>query len=167
MICERPLLDGKNEYLIERAVKRNKEFEAEEILFDYAICIHCAMRMTNELSDESLANIQRYLSENISFSTLKDVPENEDDKISYLMSNCLVKGVNKLDTTEYQVVVRCKGDEIIKDSQPYMLSAEALSELSEMLSNKTRDRLDDFTDTYFGGPPEVREILKKKNVFLV
>ena len=41
-ICNRYLLDETANYLLEKAIKTFPEIEAEEVIFEYAICIDCA-----------------------------------------------------------------------------------------------------------------------------
>ena len=50
------------------------------------------------------------------------------------------------------------------EAMPYVLSAEVLEELAEQLSASTKDEMDDFRETYLGGPPELEELFKGRPV---
>jgi hypothetical protein len=41
---------------------------------------------------------------------------------------------------------------------PMLISSEAAEELSELLSQSTKDELDDFVSRNFGIPPELRDL---------
>ena len=76
------------------------------------------------------------------------------------LSNCLVKQTPITDSSEYQIFAHCRGDQLLFTHLPYAISGEAMMELSNLISEKTREELDGFIDQHFGGPPEFRELLK-------
>ncbi|MEM7548994.1 MAG: hypothetical protein AAF363_04940 [Bacteroidota bacterium] len=160
--CNRFLLDGKVDYLLEKAFRNHSEYNVEEVIFDYAICMDCAMDMTNDLSRESLASLQRYFSENVSMDRMNNLPQDPTQRMNHLMNTCLLKGTEKDDTPEYQLIARCRGNRILTDiAPPYMICSQAMEELNNVLSAKTIDEMNGFKDNFFGGPPELEDILKK------
>jgi hypothetical protein len=52
------------------------------------------------------------------------------------------------------VVARGHGLKMLKSHYPFAISLTAMDELAELLSDKTRDLLDDFVERNFTGPPE-------------
>jgi hypothetical protein len=54
----------------------------------------------------------------------------------------------------------------VYDIFPYAISGTAMEEVNELISEKTRDILDDFIGQHFSGPPEVAEILKRRPVLV-
>ena len=63
--CNKYLLDEGTEYLIEKAIKNYEGYEAQDVIFDYAICMECAEDMRNQISKESWESMMRYFQENI------------------------------------------------------------------------------------------------------
>ncbi|GAB2801825.1 hypothetical protein GCM10027199_86870 [Amycolatopsis magusensis] len=47
-----------------------------------------------------------------------------------------------------------------------MISSQAMEEIQELISPHTRQVLDDFMDTHFGLPPELRTLLQDRLVFI-
>ena len=54
-ICNEFLLEDGNPYLIHKAFHRG------EVIFEYAMCLHCRSKMQEELSAESLERINSYM----------------------------------------------------------------------------------------------------------
>lgn len=166
--CDTYLLDGQIEYFIEKAIKTYKGFTASDVVFEYAICQHCAERVRKKMSKESMRNIQRYFSENMDFAKrmrlVNDNPENPES----WTNECLIKGTRSEELQEYQIYAHCKGDRLITTQMPYMISGAALDEISQLLSNETLDELDDFMNQHFGPPPELMEPLPgRRKVVLI
>jgi hypothetical protein len=166
LVCDRYLLDPKVEYIIEKAYRNRSDVGASEVIFDYAICAHCANKMMDELSTESITNLQRYFAENISMNSLTGMPEQESERAHFMLNHCVVKGIEKNSTEEYQVVARCKGQHLAQHHFPIMLSFDALNELSSLLSQKTQDSLDNFRDKFFPVSPEFEDLFKSKPVLV-
>jgi len=167
LICNRFLLNDKVEYIVEKAYRKHPDVEAEEVIFDYAICQHCANNMMQELSSESMANIQMYFAENVSPEKLGPIPSDKRERIQYMLNHCMVKGTPKTNTQEYQVVAKCKGHHLQQNSFPIMLSFDALDELTELLSTQTQDTLNNFRDQFFPVPPEFEDLFKSRPVLVV
>lgn len=163
-VCERNLLDGVN-YLIEKVFRRSTISRRFQVLFEYAICTDCAMKLYASYSQKSRENLERYyhehlydrLSENLSISI-----ETEAD-VAEILSHCAFTGkhVNELD--EYQIVGRFDGNYLITDIPPIMMSVDALDDLTDLLSDQTLEMLDDFTGKYLSGPPEFRDLFKPRS----
>jgi hypothetical protein len=155
------------EYLVEKAYRNRPDFAAREVIFDYALCNHCATQMVMAPSTESLANLQRHFSENISLHGMQQMPEGEEERTRFMLDHCVVKGVSRDKTEEYQIVARCKGGFLAPNHFPVLLSFEALDELSALLSEKTQENLNNFRDQFFPVPPEYEDIFKTRPPVLV
>jgi hypothetical protein len=60
-----------------------------------------------------------------------------------------------------------QGDKMLVGEFPYIISLEAMEELTELLSDETKDEFDDFKKNLLGGPPELEELLKGRPVLVI
>jgi len=109
-------------------------------------------------------NIQKYFSEQEDFiSSLanynKRLRQGENNPI---LQHCTITGkpIEQLD--EYMIYAHFHGDKMVRSSMPYLFSSKVMDDVSDLLSNQTIDQLDDFMGEYFGGPPELEELIKPR-----
>lgn len=157
MLCNTSLAE--TQYLIEKAYRNFKSFRKHEVIFEYATCIACASKMHMELSQESRARVQEYLIKNIK-------KENHFNNLNDALGHCAVKGTLLQESAECSIYALCNGNQMVSGDFPYALSGEAQDEIMQLLSAKSLDLLDDFIGNHFLGPPEVREILKRRPVLI-
>ncbi|MEN8249023.1 MAG: hypothetical protein ABFS32_08830 [Bacteroidota bacterium] len=164
LVCQRELLTGEVDYFIEKAIRNYKDHEVSDIVYEYAICVHCAQDMNGQMSAESMQNIQDYFGRQPEF-LLKVYDHNakweELEEIS-LPDECVITMQPKSDLDEYMIYGHFRGDKMVKSSMPYLLSGQVMDEISDLLSNQTIDQLDGFMGEYFGGPPELEELWKPR-----
>jgi len=166
--CNTYLLDGKVEYFVEKAIKSYKDYTATDVIFEYAICMNCAERMRKQMSVESMQSIQKYFSENVNFIDRMQLMQAHPDNPEAWMQQCLVKGTQANQLEEYQIYAHCKGKQLVTAQMPYLISSQALDEITHLLSNETLDELDGFMDQHFGPPPELMEPLPgRRRIVLV
>lgn len=154
--CEREL-DGDCEYVIEKAVKNYPDFTASDVIFDYAICMECAVKINQELSKESMANIQAFFSNRLDINSRAKLIAEAKGDINQLIGRCMISNEPKNSSTEYQIFAHCIGNKINMKNPPYMISGEVLAELAELLSEKTRGDLDGFFNKHFSPDPSLME----------
>ncbi len=151
--CGIYLLDN-CDYIIEKAIKQYPGFSATDTIFDYAICLDCAMRMRNEFSKGSLEKIDNYFGEKIGGMPPGHITENDLD-ISSCLSQCLINKDARNDLKEYQIYAYCKGDKLFKGVPPYMIGGPAIEEILPLLSNPTTDFLNGFYNKHFSPDPSM------------
>lgn len=160
LVCDKSLLDGSTEYLIEKGFRGYDAYDVEETVFGYALCMGCHERIRHSFSDGSMRRCQAYLAEHVDVrdrtkSLLDaDSPEPED-----WTDRCVVHETPREELQEYQLMAHCRGDEMILTHLPILLGGTAVDELTERLSNETIDNLGGFRDEYFGAPPELEHDL--------
>ena len=155
-------LDNKR-YLIEKAIRNYASLNTSEVIFEYAMCLECAGKMRMELSTESRSNIEKYFLNNVNQSEFQNRMGNTStDDVNKLVSKCIVKNTDINDAREYSIYALCEGNQIVLGELPYALSGECMDEMTELLSAKSLDILDDFIGNHFSGPPEVMDILKRR-----
>lgn len=152
--CNKFLLDGDTEYLIEKAFKGYKGFEAKDTVFDYAICMDCAEHLRKEISTESWSCIMNYFQENLDLGIRAKMMESSPNQN---LSSCMIKGTPQGECTEYQIYAHCKGTKLNMENPPYMLSGEVMEELLPVLSNKTIDEMNGFFNKHFSPDPSFFE----------
>lgn len=144
--CERDLLRPGELYVIEKAFRQYEGYTAKDVVFECAICLHCAERIKNELSEESMANMMRFYEEMMTGS--QQLPEGDT------LSHCVVTGRKKEDLASYQVNALCEGGRLSLFQPPYLVSAAVLDDMNDILSESTRDFLDDYSQKFVGPTPE-------------
>jgi hypothetical protein len=50
---------------------------------------------------------------------------------------------------------------------PYGLCAEAMDEITSLLSEKSLGEIDDFMGNYFSGQPEIAEIIRNRSLIMM
>ena len=65
--CDTYLLEKGKNYFIEKAIKQYPEYETQDTIFEYAICINCMKELQKGFSEESTRNVQQYMEENADF----------------------------------------------------------------------------------------------------
>ncbi|WP_192823357.1 hypothetical protein [Rufibacter sp. LB8] len=166
--CNKALLQDGTPYLVEKAVRNYPGTGVHDILLEYAMCLGCAEQLRQELSVESKTRIDAYMAKNVDLAARREALVSLPDPflLDNWLANCLVTGepVNKC--TEYQIFAQCDGPDLLYGYMPYVLSEQAMSQIQELISPHTRQILDDFMDTHFGLPPELRALLQDRLVLI-
>jgi hypothetical protein len=167
MICNCYLLEDGTTYLIEKALRNHKDMKVKEVIFEYAMCLACSIKMNASLSEESRQRIDAYFANHTDLiNRRKELIQKKTLRLSNWISRCVVKNTLIKNSGEYQVVAQCDGKHMLYGYMPFALSMEALDEISSLLSAKSLGEIDDFIGRYFTGPPEVSEILKRRFVMV-
>jgi hypothetical protein len=159
-LCDETLLEDGTQYLIHKA------FHREEVIFEYAMCLPCRAKMQGELSVESIEAINAYMKQYEIEDRTGPMMEAHGTDVSKWLSHCLVTGAPIAEAEEYHYYAFCDGPDLVFNGLPIALAGNADEELNELLSQKTRDRLDGFVDEQFGLPPELRKPIKGSPVFI-
>lgn len=162
--CDCTLND--KDYLIEKAIKKYPGFKAFDVVFEYAICMACAEKMRNSMSEASLQSLNKYMENNIDQQRRQRMAQFFPDRAEKWTEQCLVSGTMKNDTDEYQIFAHCRGNQLLSDSMPYMISGKIMEEMQSVLSKETRDEMDDFIGKHFG-PPSLEKDLPYRRTILV
>lgn len=161
-VCEVNFHDSEIKYLVEKSFKRVSE-NVQYSIYEYAICWNCAQSFQEKISHESNQAIQNYFLEQLNNRPPRFFSEDQDP-IEVCLSQCMIKGTNTSELTEYTMCGVFRNGQFSLEAMPYVLSAEVLEELAEQLSASTKDEMDDFRETYLGGPPELEELFKGRPV---
>lgn len=140
-MCGRELLDGATDYMIE------KGFKDEETLFEVALCMECHARCALELSEESRENIQHYFQTTVRFAErFQHHASHHGADFLPWVSHCMAKGYPMHECGEYQLYGYARGDRLLFNGAPYLLSGEAIEEIFLLCSHHTRGILEDLTN---------------------
>ncbi len=160
--CDKYLLDETTEYVIEKA------FKDGYVEVEYAMCMDCVEKMQHRMSEESLTRIHKYFEENFDFLGKRyGLIQSQDTSVDDYISKCIFNDKSIAELDEYQIMAHCKGKQLILSVFPYMISMDVIEEIQKLLSAKTKEELDDFTNEHFGLPPDLKEILKTRKPILL
>lgn len=166
IMCNKPVLSPAQDYFIEKAIRVYPDYKKTEVLFEYAMCLGCAEAMRNELSTESKQRIESYFRERVNINKRQNLLQPKRAVFANWIKDCLVKGEPIKNSEEYSLYGHAYGKKLVYGLFPYAISGKAMEEVNELLSEKSREVLDDFIGKHFSGPPEVAEILKKRPVLV-
>lgn len=160
--CDKYLLDDETEYVIEKVIREGY------VELEYSMCLDCVEKMRQKMSKESMERINQYFEQNFNFYDRRyDLFASQSSNIDDYISRSLFKDKSIHDLDEYQLLGHCRGNKMLLSVFPYIVSKDAIEEVQELLSAKTREELDDFTDKHFGLPPDMKEILRTKRPVLL
>ena len=152
LVCNCYLLDDQT-YVIEKAYKKHPGYTAQDVIFDYAICLACALKMRQEFSTDSLAKINAYFSEHVITNPLPHQKGPVD--IDQCLAQCAVKKTPIREINNYQIYGHFHGNRLIKSLSPYLISQSAIEEIIPLISNETQDVLNDFYNRHLNPDPEM------------
>lgn len=153
IVCQRFLLENRVTYMIE------KVFKGTEVIVEYALCLECCQSMRSDMSEESLMRIQAYMEERVDLlerheHMIASSPEGVDPWIAH----CLLTDTPRQEADTYHIFGHCQGNRLLLSFYPFMVCNAAMKPLANLLSKKTRECLDDFTDQFLGMPPEFKKL---------
>ncbi len=162
VFCDDNILEYEQGYVIEKAFKYNEKTKTFKTIFEYALCAECIQRLSSEMSKESSEKVQNYLS---SFrANLNQITDNEND-VEGRLNTCMVKNSPVINSKEYQIAgYFLKNEMLVSDVFPYAIGDEAIEEIQNLISEKTRDFSDKFKDLIL--PPDVREKFPKDRIVI-
>ncbi len=136
-VCSKPLHEDEK-YVVEKAVKRYSTGNIDTI-FEYACCEKCYLDMAKKMSKESIQKLQEY--------TMK----RQANAFAHLMlspderaNHCFFSNQPIDECEEYQIFAAFKGDFMSAMMFPMAISGDVVEEMQELISEKTREELDDF-----------------------
>lgn len=162
LICGTHLHTPPQRYMVEKCIRRYPDLDSFDVIYEYALCFSCTMKQQEYISKESLQNLMDYMSKIQNPMQLARSMET-----GLLPDKCLIHNTDVSEMSEYIIQGTFYGSQ--KDmNTPYFLFGDlALEEMQGLMSQKTRDGMDDFIDTYFSGPPEFRELLRERKTVLI
>jgi len=165
--CDKNLVDSHEPYIVEKAFRYYPEYQIHNTIFEYIMCMPCAQKMHEAMSKESIQRIQQYFSQiNLPNRSEKLWAQSGNDFEAWI-SNCIINNSPRESQEEYQICAQCLGDKMVFDLFPYMISFDASSEMTNLLSAKTLDEYNRFVDENFGLPPEFKKAIKDSPSILI
>ena len=168
MVCNTYLLADGMSYAVEKVIRQVPSLKNKETLFEYAVCSACMFTMYNKMSVESRQKIQEYfLKHDAQNQRRKDLSNNQNSRTQSWIKHCFIHDTLISEAPEYQLTAQFTGKHLNKDHMPFAISFEAMEEMNSLLSDETREEMDDFIGEYFSGPPEIAALLKSKRLVLI
>lgn len=149
LVCDEPIGPG-TLHLIEKA------FRSGDTLYEYAMCFQCYQTLRGDMSISSLEAIDVFFDQRAEFELRQaELMAISPDRVDPWIAECIVSRQPIEPDSEYQVFAFCRGSDMMLDRMPYAIGNEAVEELYELLSPKTREEMDRFTEDHLGLPPEM------------
>ena len=167
-MCGKKLLDDNTTYVIEKSIKNYKGHDFSSTIYEIAICTDCHSKMQKSMSEESMMNLQNYYNRIIrnkgSQTMIIDV---RNFNIDSWLSECFFYGGKVSEMEEYQIVGQFKGNKLIMNNPPIIVGEKAMYEMSELLSEKTKEDMNGYRDKLIGPSPEIEELVYGKKLILL
>ncbi len=155
-VCQRSLTKGDVPYSIEKAYKRVDE-ERDITLFEIAICMPCAEKQSQNMSQESQEYMMQIMG-NASFLEKRHQLWQKDWR-EHWKSSCIFsdQGIHLND--EYHIVGHFQGNKIIQNMAPFVIGQDFIEQIQENLSAETKDEMNGFGEQFLGPDPTLRALL--------
>ena len=148
-ICTRRLVNEGQPYLIE------KVFRGTETIIEIATCMACTIQVQGSMSKESTLTMQREFHGKINWTErLSWLDDQGPVDPNRWIDHCVITGAERCKTLNFQIGGMFFGDQLALSALPYLVSAKAVEEIGEKLSQETRGYMQDFVGDQFGMPPE-------------
>ncbi len=146
-VCEQDLMNLGHLYWIE------KTFEGPEAVFECALCIKCHQKLQEDFSTESRDRLGEYLDERVD-------PRFRDEELRSIsgrhiapwISHCIATGEPASQLRDYQLLGCCAGPHLMLSFFPCLISGQAVQAMQQLISEQTRNTMNNFIERYFGVP---------------
>lgn len=166
--CKVPVMESDAHMIKKRIV-------ANEAVMEMAMCNHCQAKQMEEMSEETRTNIAKFMTERfreqvseeledatqttITISEIQD-PEEGEALLKKCTDQCMVCGIERQKCHRYSIAGMCHDAQLIVQvtpvgQSPTMVCEKCELELSDLVSEKTRDSWDRFVEEHFDSPPGV------------
>lgn len=147
--CNRDLIADDCYYGIERV------FRGTEPICEMAICLDCREKISEELSEESTMRINAFVEERFDVEMrYEQARQWSGEDIDKWLEQCALLKTPAAKCKEYQIAAVCRGKLMSIDVLPILISSAATEEMQKLMSKKTRDRLGQMMEDFFGMPSE-------------
>lgn len=166
--CDVDLISSGELYIIEKVIKQYTDTQTKDVIFEYAMCFNCVLKMKEAFSMVSLQRIQEYMLRHTKWIIKRnEMIKNEELDVDDWLAHCIINGTSIKELSEFQIACQCIGDKMVYSHLPYMISFEATEEISMMLSAQTKDEIDRFYKEFLGVPPDLQEFFNKPKLLLI
>jgi len=148
--CDKDLTEPTVDYFVEKVFRNYQDHKAQDVIIDYAICVTCAQKFYQKISQESMQNIQQYLGKAMEKNMRRAMAQNEE-----LFERCVVHDTAISESEEYQIFGHCRGTKLLLNTPPYAIGWKAINEISTKLSQSTKDEMDGFFNKHFTPDPDL------------
>jgi hypothetical protein len=151
LFCGENLLYSNRYYVIEKVFRRS------DVIIEMAMCLNCRAEQSEDgISQQSALAIKGFLNDRINVRQRLEMMAtvSDSDSIDPWLERCLLTDDLGQMQREYQLIALCKGTWLQRDFYPALISGEAVNQIAELLSQGTKDWMDDFIGSNFGLPSE-------------
>lgn len=142
-----------------------KRFVAGEAVFEMAICESCRAKLVSEYSQETLRNIEQFLTDKDGLgerlrSLPPDLLRDRQRFLEYCLNHCVVCETPRDQLQRYTLAAGGRQDSLILQlipfgQSPMLVCDKCETGMQDLISQQTRDRWNRFVEENFDGPPGV------------
>lgn len=166
-LCDKELLDSNSEYIVEKAFSKNIYTGNTTVVFEYAFCKDCIQNFNTQISEESMKNLLKFFETHANLVARNQYfIENNITSADEWLQKCIINNTDISELEEYQISGLFVGDKLVLNHTPYMISGQALEAISSVLSEKTKESMNDLWDKLIDLPADVMEIFKRKPILV-
>lgn len=106
--------------------------------------------------------MNEFISDNNSSQRNARLANLDPESTGQWLNSCFITNESIDEQEEYIIYGVFNGNKMMVSDFPYAIGLKAMDELTQLLSNKTLDIMDDFMGEYFTGPPEINELISPR-----
>ena len=158
-LCDGDLTEAP--YVIEKHLKHNIQFGTNEIVYEYAVCNACLSQKQGDISDESMASIQKLMAEHQHHLLMKleYLHSTEKYQVESWIEKCSFTGLPANKCSSFSVSALIENHQLIFEQTPLMVSDVFQEKMQEVLSKETKESFDGLKDKILDGSPSVEDII--------
>lgn len=143
----------------------NKSYVGDECVFEMAMCMGCREAMNAQLSEQSRVAMFDFMYDHADMEQREQDLGNDSETDDYLAS-CITCGTDASLLQSYSLGGMFAGSDLIKGPFPMLICGKCEENLSETISEETRDVWDKFIGEHFPGPPSEVKLPTHKPVLI-
>ena len=135
----------------------NQSFVKGECVFELAMCMECREDMNAKLSEDSRVAMFDFMHDNTNMQQREEELGTDSDTEAYL-AKCISCDAESKDLSSYTIGGMFSDKDLVKGPFPLLMCSACEENLSETISEETRNMWDKFIGEHFPGPPSHVEL---------
>ena len=139
----------------------NQSYSGSECIFEFAMCYSCREKLNAQLSEESRVAVFDFMHDNTDMEKREKSLGNNSETEAYI-EHCVTCNKPRKEAAGYTLGAMFVDQTILKGQFPILICDTCELELSEKISDETRDVWDKFIEENFPCPPSDAKLPKQR-----